>query len=281
MAGLVVLLQGCSSIVVLNPKGTVGAEEKSLILTAAGLMLVVIVPVIVMVVAFAWRYRASNRRARYSPEWSHSRLLEVAIWVVPILIVAVLGYLAWTKSHSLDPFRPLASAVPPVRIQVVSLDWKWLFIYPDEHVAAVNEVAFPVNTPVDFFVTSDTVMNSFFIPQLGSQIYTMAGMQTQLHLVATQVGDFAGISANFSGPGFSRMTFTARSLPPRDYQAWLARARSSSAALDEGSYGQLARPSENDPVRYFSRVSPNLFDTIIREYMGSHPRPPRPVEMKE
>jgi cytochrome o ubiquinol oxidase subunit 2 len=269
-------------VVLLDPKGRIGAEEKSLILTAAVLMLIVIVPVIVMAIAFAWRYRASNRRARYSPEWSHSRVLEATIWVVPILIVSVLGYLAWTRSHSLDPFRPLASSVPPVRIQVVSLDWKWLFIYPDEHVAAVNEVAFPVNTPVDFFVTADTVMNSFFIPQLGSQIYTMAGMQTQVHLVANHEGDYAGISANFSGPGFSGMTFTARALSDGGYQAWLARARGSAAALDAASYARLQRPSEYVPVQYFSSVQPRLFDTIVRQYMGMHPRTVRPApEMKE
>jgi len=264
--GAVAFLEGCSSVTVLDPKGRVGAEERSLILTAAALMLIVIVPVIIMVIAFAWRYRASNARARYSPDWSHSRPIEISVWIVPIVIVSILGYLGWTMSHSLDPYRPIISKAEPVTIQVVSLNWKWLFIYPSEHVAAVNEVAFPVNTPVDFFLTSDTVMNSFFIPQLGSQIYTMAGMQTQLHLVANHAGRYDGLSANFSGPGFSGMTFTARAMSRAGYQHWLQRASESPQKLDRASYGRLARPSEHNPVEYFSSVGPHLFSAIVKEY---------------
>jgi len=253
---------------VLNPKGPIGAEEKSLIVTAAILMLVVIVPVIIMAIAFAVRYRASNTKARYMPEWSHSRPIEIGVWVVPLIIVSILGYLAWTRSHSLDPFQPLASKVRPVTIQVVSMDWKWLFIYPDEHLASVNEIAFPVNTPVDFFITSDTVMNSFFIPQLGSQVYTMAGMVTQLHLMASHVGVYRGISANFSGPGFSGMTFAARAMSAEGYQQWLRAARASPRKLDAEAYAMLRKPSENNPVEYFSSVEPHLFMTIATEYMG-------------
>ena len=264
--GAVAFLEGCSSVTVLDPKGQVGAEEKSLIMMAAVLMLIVIVPVIIMAITFAWRYRASNTRARYSPDWSHSRLIEVSVWIVPIIIVSILGYLGWTRSHSLDPFKPVSSKAKAVTIQVVSLNWKWLFIYPDEHVAAVNEVAFPVNTPVDFFLTSDTVMNSFFIPQLGSQIYTMAGMRTQLHLVANHEGRYAGLSANFSGPGFSRMTFAALAMSGAGYRQWLQRATKSPEKLDRKSYVRLARPSENNPVEYFSSVEPHLFSAIVKEY---------------
>jgi len=263
----VAFLEGCSNVTVLDPKGQVGAEEKSLILTAAVLMLIVIVPVIIMAITFAWRYRASNARARYSPDWSHSRPIEISVWLVPIVIVSILGYLGWTRSHSLDPFKPITSKAEPVTIQVVSLNWKWLFIYPYEHVAAVNEVAFPVHTPVDFFLTSDTVMNSFFIPQLGSQIYTMAGMQTQLHLIANHEGTYAGLSANFSGPGFSGMTFTARALSEVGYRQWLRRASESPEKLDKASYGRLARPSENNSVEYCSAVEPHLFSAIVKEYM--------------
>lgn len=253
---------------VLDPMGQVGAEEKSLILTAAVLMLIVVVPVIIMTITFAWRYRASNTRARYSPEWSHSRLIEVSVWLVPVIIVSILGYLGWTRSHSLDPFKPIASPVEPVTIQVVSLDWKWLFIYPGEGVAAVNEVAFPVHTPIDFLLTADTVMNSFFIPQLGSQIYTMAGMQTQLHLVADHEGTYAGLSANFSGPGFSGMTFAARALSGEAYRQWLQRARASPGKLDRESYRRLARPSAGNSVQYFSSVEPHLFSEVLTEYTG-------------
>ena len=218
------LLDGCSTMAVLDPKGQIGAQEKSLILTAAVLMLIVVVPVIVMTILFAWRYRTSNTKARYSPDWSHSRVIESVVWIVPLLIVSALAYLAWTRAHSLDPFRSIVSSGKPVEIQVVSLDWKWVFIYPDRRVAAVNQVAFPVNVPVDFSVTSDTVMNSFFIPRLGSQIYAMAGMETRLHLVANRVGSYRGLSANFSGKGFSGMTFTALALSPADYQRWISRA---------------------------------------------------------
>ncbi len=262
------LLSGCSSLAVLDPKGQIGAQEKSLIVTAAILMLIVVVPVIVMAITFAWRYRASNTKARYSPEWSHSRAIEIGVWVVPVIIVSILGYLAWTRSHSLDPFRPIASTVPPVTIQVISLDWKWLFIYPDENVAAVNEVAFPVNTPVDFLVTSDTVMNSFFIPRLGSQIYSMAGMQTQLHLVASSPGTYAGLSANFSGRGFSGMRFAAMAMSASGYRQWLAQARQAPRKLDQQSYARLAAPSEDNPVEYFSSVAPHLFTDVIDKYAG-------------
>jgi cytochrome o ubiquinol oxidase subunit 2 len=268
MLGAVAFLEGCSNVTVLDPKGQIGAEEKSLIVTAAVLMLIVIVPVIIMAITFAWRYRASNTRARYSPDWSHSRVIEISVWIVPIIIVSILGYLGWTKSHSLDPFKPITSKAKPVTIQVVSLDWKWLFIYPDEHVAAVNEVAFPVNTPVDFFVTSDTVMNSLFIPQLGSQIYSMAGMQTQLHLIANRIGTYRGLSANFSGQGFSGMTFTAIASSQAGYSDWLRKARQSARRLDAGSYASLARASENNPVQFFSSVEQNLFAEVVDKYAG-------------
>jgi cytochrome o ubiquinol oxidase subunit II len=253
-------------VAILDPKGLVGAEEKSLILTAAGLMLIVIIPVIIMTVVFAWRYRASNTKATYSPEWAHSRPLEVIVWVVPFLIVTCLAYLAWTRSHSLDPFQPIDTGRSAVTVQVISLDWKWLFIYPGEDVAAVNEVAFPVNTPVAFLLTSDTVMNSFFIPRLGSQIYTMAGMQTQLHLVASHVGSYRGLSANFSGQGFSGMTFTARAMSRADYEDWLRAARGSARPLDQAAYAMLARPSEDNPVQYFSPVAPGLFAGVLDKY---------------
>ena len=251
---------------ILDPKGQVGAAEKSLILTAAALMLIVIIPVIIMTVVFAWRYRASNKKATYSPEWAHSRPLEIIVWVVPLCIVSILAYLAWTRSHALDPFRPIEPGRSALTVQVISLDWKWLFIYPDQHVAAVNEVAFPVNTPVNFLLTSDTVMNSFFIPRLGSQIYTMAGMQTQLHLVADSVGSYHGLSANFSGQGFSGMTFTARAMSAADFQDWLGRARSAARPLDRAAYAMLARPSQDNPVEYFSPVEPKLFAGVLDKY---------------
>ena len=196
------LLGGCS-FTVLDPKGQIGADERSIIVTATGLMLIVVVPVIVLTLAFAWRYRASNKASVYAPDWAHSTRIEAVVWSVPCAIVAALAVLAWTSSHKLDPYRPIASTAKPITIEVVSLDWKWLFIYPGLHMATVNQIAFPVNVPVNFHITSGSVMNSFFIPQLGGQVYAMAGMQTQLHLIADAAGSYDGISGNYSGAGFS------------------------------------------------------------------------------
>lgn len=274
------LLVGCSGGV-LDPHGPVGSEERSLILTAAALMLVVVVPVVVLAIAFAVRYRASNPRAAYRPDWSHSRALELAVWVVPCLIVGALGYLTWTRSHSLDPFRPLPGGGTPLSIQVVSLDWKWLFIYPGEQVASVNEVAFPAGTPVDFSVTADTVMNSFFIPQLGSQIYSMAGMRTHVHLSASQPGRYEGFSANFSGDGFSRMRFEALALSPAGYRAWLAAARQRGRPLDWQAYRDLAAPSQDVPVQYFHPVRGGLFDAVVSRYASTGGRGPAGARPQE
>lgn len=265
----VVLLSGCSNFTVLNPKGQVGADEKSLILTAFALMLIVVIPVFVMTVLFAWRYRSTNTKAKYAPEWAHSRKIETIIWVVPCVIVVAIGYLAWTTSHRLDPFRPLDSTVKPIIIEAVSLDWKWLFIYPDQKIATVNEVAFPANVPVNFYVTSDTVMNSFFIPQLGSQIYSMAGMQTQLHLIANTPGTYDGISSNFSGQGFSGMKFKALAISQDQFNDWLKKVRESPQKLDLESYNELAKPSEYAPVAYYSAAEPKLFSQIIDKYMST------------
>ena len=264
--GVVVLLSGCSSMTVLNPKGQVGDDERSLILTAGALMLIVVVPVIVMTFLFAWKYRESNKKAKYSPEWAHSKKIETIVWIVPGVIVLALAILAWTTSHSLDPFKPLDAKAKPIKIEVVSLDWKWLFIYPDQRIAAVNQIVFPTNVPVDFYLTSGSVMNSFFIPQLGSQIYTMAGMETQLHLIANEAGTYNGISANFSGRGFSGMTFTALATSERQFNAWVKKIKQSSKKLDQYGYQELAEPSQNNPVEYFATVKPHLFHDIIDSY---------------
>ena len=203
-----VLLSGCDSAL-LDPKGQIGLEQRSLILTAFGLMLIVVIPAILMAVGFAWKYRASNKDAKYSPNWSHSNKVEAVVWTVPILIILFLAVLTWKTTHALEPSKPLVHDEKPITIEVVSMDWKWFFIYPEQGIATVNEIAFPANTPVQFKVTSNSVMNSFFIPRLGSQIYAMAGMQTRLHLIANEVGTYDGISASYSGPGFSGMKFKA------------------------------------------------------------------------
>jgi cytochrome o ubiquinol oxidase subunit 2 len=262
------LLAGCQWAV-LDPKGPIGEQERTIILTATALMLLVVVPVIAMVLVFAWRYRASNEKADYAPNWSHSTKIEVVVWGIPIAIILILGTICWRTSHQLDPFKPLASTVKPVRIDAVAMDWKWLFIYPKEGVATVNEVAMPVGVPVVFHITSATVMNSFFIPRLGSQIYAMANMQTAVNLIASEPGVYRGLSANFSGDGFSGMTFKALALSSGDYAKWLAKVKASPQALGAAGYAALAKPSENVPVEYFSQVVPHLFPQIVDGKLAS------------
>jgi cytochrome o ubiquinol oxidase subunit 2 len=260
-------LGGCSAAI-LDPAGRIGADEKTLILTATALMLVIVVPVIAMTLAFAWKYRATNTQARYAPDWSHSTRIELVIWTVPCIIVAILAVITWQSSHDLDPYRPIVSSARPITIEVVALDWKWLFIYPEQQIATVNEIAFPVGVPVHFNVTSDTVMNAFFIPRLGSQIYAMPGMQTQLHLIAGKAGSYEGISANFSGDGFSDMNFTARATSAAGFQDWVAQVRRSSESLGPQAYAALARPGERHPVEYFAAVEPTLYAGIVDRQMA-------------
>ena len=263
---LAALLSGCKASL-LDPAGRIAADEKSLIITSTLLMLIVVLPVIFMTLYFAWKYRASNTSATYTPNWSYSHRIEAVVWAVPIAIVAVLGTITWTTTHELDPYKPLASNVKPITIEVVSLDWKWLFIYPEQHIATVNEIHFPAGTPVNFKITSDTVMNVFFIPQLGSQIYAMAGMQTQVNLIAEKPGVFDGLSTNFSGAGFPDMTFTATAGSQAEFDGWVAKVKASGNKLGLDNYADLAKPSTKDPVKYFSTVEPVLFTAVLDKYM--------------
>ncbi|WP_461168469.1 ubiquinol oxidase subunit II [Uliginosibacterium sediminicola] len=268
LAPLALLLAGCQGGI-LDPKGQVAAEEKSLIITATLLMLLVVIPVIVMTLVFAWKYRASNTAAEYQPKWSHSNKIEAVVWIVPIIIVCCLAVVTWKTTHKLDPYRPLDSDKPPIKVQVVALNWKWLFIYPDLGIATVNELAFPKDTPVNFRITSDVAMNSFFIPQLGGQIYAMAGMETKLHLIANEAGSYNGISANYSGAGFSGMKFQAIATPTEaEFDAWVKKARASGNTLDADAYLALAAPSENNPPIYYSVGEPRLFDAVLHKYMA-------------
>jgi len=275
LAGLVsiapaFLLSGCNNLDLLAPKGPIGAAEKSLIATSTWAMLIVVIPVIFLTLLFAWRYRASNKTAEYRPNWSHSTAIEIAVWTIPALIILFLAVLTWKSTHELDPYKPLESDVKPINVEVVALDWKWLFIYPDLGIASVNQLAIPVGTPVNFRITSDTVMNSFFIPQLGGQIYAMAGMQTRLHLLAEEPGDYAGTSANFSGKGFSDMKFRTLAESPEEFNAWVAKARASTDHLDMDRYYAVAKPEEKAAVSYFSSVDPKLFNNIVARYNNGH-----------
>jgi cytochrome o ubiquinol oxidase subunit 2 len=267
-------LGGCSSIVLFDPKGPIGEAERLVILVAIALMLIVVIPVFVMSFLFARRYRASNTNATYTPKWSYSARIDLVTWLVPVAIVTALGILAWTQTHRLNPYKPIDHGVKPISIEAVSLDWKWLFIYPDHHIATVNELVFPAKVPLSFRITSDTVMTSFFIPQLGSQIYAMAGMQTRLHLMADGPGLYHGQNQQFSGRGFSDMNFKAIALPQEQFETWVQKIKQSPNELNLARFEDLEKPSVGYPVTYFSSVKPDLFDSVIRKYIpGINPDP--------
>jgi cytochrome o ubiquinol oxidase subunit 2 len=219
--------------------------------------------VIVLTLAIAWRYRAGNGRAVYWPDWSYSGPLELVVWSIPALVILFLGGIAWIGSHDLDPRKPIASEALPLDIEVVSLDWKWLFVYPAQGVASVNRLVIPAATPIRFRLTSASVMNSFLVPQLGSQIYTMAGMTTGLNLQADEPGTYAGLSAQFSGEGFSDMHFAVEALPADGFAGWVAATRAGGGNLDAGRYAELAHPSRADAQATFGTVTQGLFDTIV------------------
>ena len=255
-------LGGCSQGI-LDPQGPIASAERLLLINSTAIMLVVVVPVIVATLAFAWWYRSSNTQATRSLDESYEGRLEFVLWSIPALTVILLGGVIWIGSHQLDPRAPIPAKSDPLRVDVVALDWKWLFIYPDQGVAAVNQLVIPAGTPVAFRLTSATVMNSFFVPQLGSQIYTMGGMTTHLNLLAEKPGEFPGFSANFSGDGFSEMRFVVKSVPAGDFNTWVEQARGTGSALDEAGYAELAKPSKAVPPATYRSVDPKLFERII------------------
>jgi cytochrome o ubiquinol oxidase subunit 2 len=249
---------------VLDAQGLIGAAERTILLNATAIMLAVIVPVIALTLAFAWWFRAGNRKAHYLPDWSYSGRIEVVVWSIPTLVVVFLGGIAWIGSHDLDPAMAIHSDTPPINIQVVSMDWKWLFIYPDMGVASVNRLVAPAGAPISFRLTSASVMNSFFVPQLGSQIYTMAGMATRLNLQADRPGIYPGFSAQFSGDGFSDMRFELVALSKEGFEEWLTTTRSAGGTLDAAGYAELARPSSAMAPKTFGAVTPQLFETMMK-----------------
>lgn len=267
-----VLLSGCSSAV-LDPAGDIARQQRDIIYFSTAIMLLIIVPVIVLIIVFAWRYRASAKDATYDPDFDHSTSLELVIWSAPLLIIICLGALTWWSTHLLDPFRPLdrvAAGKPvdpkakPLVIQVVSLDWKWLFIYPDQGVATVNELVLPVNRPVRFEMTSTNMMNTFYAPTLAGMIYTMPGMRSQLHAVLNRPGVYGGMSANYSGSGFSNMHFKLYGVSPSGFDAWVARVKGSGKTLDTPTFMEIEKPSEKVPPMYFAGVDPTMFDRIYK-----------------
>lgn len=271
LAAFSILLGGCD-LVVMNPAGDVAVQQKNLIIASTALMMLVVVPVISAAFIFAWRYRATNSDATYDPDFHHSTQLEVVIWTVPLLIVIALGAMAWISTHTLDPFRPLSRlgpnrAVPadvkPLDVQVVALDWKWLFILPEYGVASVNEMAAPVDRPIRFRITSSSVWNTFYVPALAGMIYAMPGMETQLNAVINKEGNFTGLSGHYSGTGFSRMNFAFRGVSGQGFDEWIAKAKGTSAPLDRVAYLKLEKPSEGEAVRYFGTVESGLYDAIL------------------
>ncbi len=304
------LLAGCDSVV-MNPAGDVARQQANLILWSTGLMLLIIVPVMVLIVLFAWKYRASNKDADYRPDWDHSTALELIIWSAPLLIIIALGALTWVSTHTLDPYRPLGRIAPgrpvaaearPLEVQVVSLDWKWLFIYPEQGIATVNELVLPANRQVRFRLTSSSVMNAFYVPAMAGMVYTMPGMEMKLHAVLNRPGRFEGMSANYSGAGFSYMNFPTLSMDDTGFDRWVAGVKDGGRQLRAAEYLQLEKPSERVPAMHFGAVEPGLFDRVVQmcvrpgqpcmgatmahdaQHQGSHPpvnnRAPRPGEPK-
>lgn len=271
--GALLLLSGCNSAV-LNPKGIIAIQEKQLLIDAVLLMLIIVLPVIILTAVISRRYRSSNTKAKYTPDWAHSTLLEIIWWGIPTVIIVVLATMTWVSTHKLDPYRPLDSTVKPITIQVVALQWRWLFIYPDQNIATVDFVEFPANTPVNFLITADAPMNSFQIPQLGGQIYAMAGMQTKLHLMADEVGDYNGRSVSFSGDGFTNMMFIARAATADDFNKWVATVKQSPTKLNLAAYNQLVPPTHDNGVLTFSAVEPDLFNRVIMKFMRPDPQMP-------
>ena len=268
-------LGGCTEGV-LDPKGPIALAERQILLNALGIMLAIVIPVILATLGVAFWFRASNQRARYRPNFAYSGRLEMLVWSIPAMTVFLVGGVAWVGSHDLSPrkpivstVRPLGVTVRPLRVQVASLDWKWLFIYPDQGVASVNQLTIPVGTPVSLELTSSGVMNSFFVPQLGSQIYTMAGMITRLHLQADHAGTYRGFSAQFSGDGFSDMHFDADAVPDDKFAQWLDAARGAGPELDAKTYADLAKPSAAVAPFTYRAVAPGLFDSIMVSEMQS------------
>jgi cytochrome o ubiquinol oxidase subunit 2 len=268
--GLLASLGGCGETV-LSPIGPVGAAERTILLDAVAIMLAIVVPTIVATLAFAWWFRAGNSRARYLPTWQYSGQLELLVWSVPALVVLFLGGIAWISSHELDPAQPLTSTVKPapptLEVEVVSLDWKWLFIYPDQQLASINRLVVPTGVPLHLRVTSATVMNVFFVPRLGSEIYSMSGMATQLNLQADQPGTFPGLSANFSGDGFSDMAFTLEAVDSGKFAAWVAETKNAGDVLDDNAYRQLLRQSQNIQPYTYRAVDAGLFNRIVSMHL--------------
>lgn len=266
LAAAFLLLRG-ANFAVLDPKGPIAQEQFNLIIFTSLLSLIIIIPVFVLTFFIVWKYRAGNKKAAYNPEWDHSKTAETIWWLVPLALIAVLAGITWVTTHKLDPYKPIVSNKKAITVQVIALQWKWLFIYPEHNIASINYLEFPEDTPVNFEITADAPMNSFWIPQLGGQVYAMAGMQTKLHLEASEIGEYKGSSANISGEGFAGMKFVAKATSEAGFKQWLEVARKSPTKLTSEEYKTLASPSKNNPPAYYSARDTALYDTVMMKYM--------------
>lgn len=271
LLGLVILafsvIEERHLVPVIFPSGVIGVHEKRLLILSTLLMLIIVIPVFFLTFMYMWEYRAGNKDAEYRPDWDNSVFAEIVWWGLPMLIVFALSVLAWRRTHELDPFKPIESDSKTITIQVVALQWKWLFLYPEENIATVNYIQIPDNVPVKFEITSDAPMNSFWIPALGGQIYAMPGMKSELHLMADTTGEFRGSSANISGDGFAGMTFVTKASSQEEYDQWIKQVQSSSQAMNVQAYKQLVQPSSYNPQAFYKLEAPTLFNDIIMKYM--------------
>jgi len=272
-AAVSLVTAGCNRGI-LDPAGPIAAQEKQILINSTAIMLAIIIPTMIATIAFAWWYRRGNSKATYRPDWEYSGAIEMVVWAIPALTIMLLGGIAWIGSHDLDPAKPLKSNVPTLNVEVVSLDWKWLFIYPDQGIATVNQLVVPAGTPVNFRLTSATVWNAFFVPQMGSMIYTMPRMATHLNLQADRQGVFEGRSAHFSGDGFPGMEFKVQSLPPDQFAMWAQGSRGAGPVLDGRGYAELSKPSSYVKPITYGAVAPGLFDAIVANRAPPNPVPP-------
>ncbi len=264
---LFVLLLRDKSFDILQPAGVVAEKQRNLLIFATLLSLLVILPVYALTIFIAWKYRASNTSARYDPTWSHNTTLESIWWGIPCAIILVLAVVTWNSSHDLDPYKPISSGYRPVKVQVIAMQWKWLFIYPEQQIATVNFLQIPTNTPIEFEITADAPMNSFWIPRLGGQVYAMPGMSTRLHLTAEQAGEYSGLTANISGEGYAKMRFTARATNQAEFFEWIQGAKGSPRKLDAATYRQLAVPSSDAWPATYVVSGQSVYNTVIDKYM--------------
>ncbi|MES1934912.1 ubiquinol oxidase subunit II [Salinisphaera hydrothermalis] len=284
-AGLLLLVSGCGvSLSTMMPVGPIGETERNITIFTILLLLFVLIPIVALTLGIAWRYRKSNTDSTYSPDWDHSWLVECFVWGGPVVILIILSVVTWISTHDLDPYKAIKSDAKPVTIQAVATDWKWLFIYPDEHVASVNEFAFPKDVPLNIRLTSNSVMNAFMIQRMGTQIFAMSGMQTQLHLMSHQTGDFAGGNYQYNGHGFAKNRFVAKAMTKQGYQQWLDKVRAEGKPLDMSRFKQFAKPSVVKNPIYFAPVSSGLFADVIGQFhapKGPEMKPGMKAELKQ